>query len=109
MGHFLSPNSYLAIMPTSLPWPRAIVALSGVAEICGGLGVLPRLTRRWAGWGLIALLVAIFPANIHALSTGMIVAGHALPAWLLWVRLPLQLLLIFWVYWEALRPRMPRK
>lgn len=85
-------------MPPSVPWPEAIVLLSGLAEICGGIGLLPRASRRWAGWGLIALLVAIFPANIHALATGMMIAGHAAPLWLLWARLPLQLALIFWVY-----------
>ncbi|MEP6686646.1 MAG: DoxX family membrane protein [Verrucomicrobiota bacterium] len=104
IGHFVSPNLYLAIMPSYIPWPRALVTLSGVAEICGGLGVLLGLTRRWAGWGLIALLVVVFPANIHALSTGMTVAGHDVPVWLLWARLPLQLPLIFWVYWTSINP-----
>jgi uncharacterized membrane protein len=97
IGHLVSPNMYLAIIPSWVPWPTAMVTISGWAEICGGIGVLPRLTRRWAGWGLIALLVAVFPANVHALFAGMSIAGHAVPIWLLWARLPLQLLLIFWV------------
>jgi uncharacterized membrane protein len=80
-----------------------MVMISGIAEICGGLGLVPGMTRRWAGWGLIVLLVAVFPANIHALSTGMTVAGHTVPRWLLWARLPLQVPLILWVYWVSLR------
>jgi uncharacterized membrane protein len=98
IGHLVTPSPYLRIMPPSVPWPGAMVLLSGLAEICGGIGLLPRGTRRWAGWALIALLVAVFPANIHALSTGMMIGGHAVPLWLLWARLPLQLALIFWVY-----------
>ena len=102
-AHFISPAPYLAIVPTYLPWPAAIVALSGAAEILGGLGVCFRATRRAAGWWLIALLIAVFPANIHAISTGMNIGGHALPPWILWARLPFQLLFIAWVYRVCLR------
>jgi uncharacterized membrane protein len=97
-AHFTAPATYVAIMPPLVPWPAAIVSLSGVAEILGGLGACFRATRRAAGWWLIALLVAVFPANIHAISTGMIISGHPLPAWMLWARLPLQLILVAWVY-----------
>ena len=102
-AHFISPAPYLAIVPYYFPWPAAMVALSGVAEILGGLGVCFRFTRRAAGWWLIALLIAVFPANIHAISTGMNIGGHALPAWILWARLPFQLLFIAWVYRVCLR------
>ena len=102
-AHFITPAPYLAIVPSYFPWPAAMVALSGVAEIMGGLGVCFRSTRRAAGWWLIALLIAVFPANIHAISTGMIIGGHALPAWILWARLPFQLLFIAWVYRACLR------
>jgi len=97
-GHFLAPAAYLAIMPPSLPWPSQLVAMSGVAEILGGLGVLWTPTRARAGWGLIALLLAVFPANLQALRTGMMIAGHVVPTWLLWLRLPLQVVLLGWVY-----------
>ncbi len=96
--HLLMPEPFLAITPPYVPWPAAMVAISGVAEILGGLGVCFRATRVAAGWCLIALLVAVFPANIHAISTGMVIGGHALPAWILWARLPFQLLFIAWVY-----------
>ena len=102
-AHFITPAPYLAIVPSSLPWPAALVALSGVAEILGGLGICFPSTRRLAGWCLIALLLAVFPANIYAISTGMVIAGHALPAWILWARLPFQLLFIAWVYQVCLR------
>lgn len=64
VNHFVSPDVYLKIMPAYLPWPLALVYVSGFFEVVGGIGVaLPRL-RRAAGWGLIALLVAVFPANV---------------------------------------------
>ena len=63
--HFLRPREYEAMMPPSIPAHKEAVQVSGVAEIAGGLAVLPRATRRFAGWWLIALLIAVFPANIH--------------------------------------------
>jgi uncharacterized membrane protein len=104
INHFVTPSIYLSIVPTYLAWPSTLVVLSGIAEIIGGLGVLPARLRVWAGWGLIALLLVVFPANIQALRTGIIIAGHVVPAWLLWARLPLQLLLIGWVYRVCVRP-----
>lgn len=101
--HFAAPASYFAIMPPYLPWPSQLVAISGLAEILGGLGILWAPTRRWAGWGLILLLIAVFPANVQALSTGMIIAGYQVPMWMLWLRLPLQLVLLGWVYRTCLR------
>ena len=104
VNHFIAPSIYLSILPTYLPWPEALVIISGGAEIIGGIGVLPARTRVWAGWGLIALLFAVFPANIQATITGMIIAGQVIPTWLLWARLPFQLLLIAWVYRVCVRP-----
>lgn len=102
-NHFLSPNFYLSAMPPYFPWRAQLVAISGAAEITGALGVLLPQTRRLAGWGLIALLVAVFPANIQAISTGMIIGGHVVPVWILWARLPFQLLFLTWVYHTCLR------
>lgn len=104
-GHFVAPAAFTAIMPTYIPWPTAMVALSGAVEILGGIGVCFRSTRVAAGWGLIALLVAVFPANIQAISTGMVIGGHVIPAWLLWARLPFQPLFIVWVYRVCLSNR----
>lgn len=65
VNHFVSPGIYLKIMPPYLPWPLALVYVPGVFKVVGGIGMaVPRL-RRAAGWGLIALLIAVFPANVH--------------------------------------------
>ncbi|MDQ6809655.1 MAG: DoxX family membrane protein [Verrucomicrobiota bacterium] len=102
-NHFIEPALYLSIVPSYLPWRPQLVTVSGVAEILGGLGLLFRPTHRVAAVGLIALLVSVFPANVEALRTGMSIAGHAVPSWALWARLPLQLVLIWWVYLSGLR------
>ena len=94
-------------MPSYLPWPRELVLISGVAEIAGGVAILiPRL-RRLAGWGLIALLLAVFPANLQVALHGW--EGVHIPQWLLWARLPLQVVLIAWVYWVCLVRRAAPK
>lgn len=84
--HLVAPGVYGPAMPPGVPAPRALILLSGVAEIVGGIGLLvPRLgVRRAAGWGLALLLVAVYPANVW-----MAVSGLG-PAWALWARLPLQ-------------------
>ena len=99
--HFLRPRMYEAIMPRYLPAHRELVYASGVAEIAGGAGVLHSRTAKPAGWWLIATLIAIFPANVE-------MAVHAerfrkIPRPLLWARLPVQGLLIAWVFKSATR------
>ena len=103
INHFRDPALYLAMMPPWLPWPHALNLISGAAEIAGGIGVLPRATRRMAGWGLMALLVAIFPANLQMLSSGF--PGADLPTWVLWLRLPFQPLMMAWIWWTCVRRR----
>ena len=94
--HFLLPAPYVKIMPPVLPCPLALVYVSGAGEVGLGLGMFTRFAR-WAAWGLIALLVAVFPANIHmALHPEL---TPKIPAWTLWARLPLQAVLIAWAYW----------
>ncbi|MEP6821702.1 MAG: hypothetical protein ABI946_05060 [Chthoniobacterales bacterium] len=105
--HFIAPEAYLAIVPPWLPGPLPLVYVSGAAEIAGGLGVLFPMTRRLAGAGLIALLIAVFPANVYAAMLGMMVGGHAVAPWLLWMRLPLQALLIWWVHAAAWKRQAP--
>lgn len=97
INHFVNPDFYLNIMPPYLPWHTLLVYISGVAEV--GLGAL-LLFKRWqvpAGWGLIALLIAVFPANLHMALHHELYPRIA-PA-LLWLRLPLQGVLIAWAYW----------
>ncbi len=102
-SHFLNPDFYVAIMPPYLPAHRELVYLSGLFEILGGLGVLLPHTRSAAGWGLILLLVAVFPANLHMAMHPEPFIAQGMPRWSLYARLPLQLVLIAWVYW-ATRP-----
>jgi uncharacterized membrane protein len=104
--HFVIPRSYEAIMPPYVPKHREAVAVSGAAEIAGGLAVLhPRLRYPFACWWLLALLVAIFPANVYMATNPDDIRGLDLrrtPRWTLWARLPLQPLAMLWV-WRATR------
>jgi uncharacterized membrane protein len=95
--HFVIPRTYEQIVPPYLPAHRELVAISGVFEILGGLGVLDARTRPFAGWGLIALLLAVFPANVF-MATDRTKFAAVLPSWALYARLPLQFILIVWVY-----------
>jgi len=102
--HFLRPEFYRQIMPPGFPAPALLVAVSGAAEIAGGLGLLLRPWRRAAGWGLMALLIAVFPANLYMAQH----PGHYhLAPWILWARLPLQAVFIAWVWFAAIQ-RPPR-
>lgn len=98
LNHFLSPAPYVGMMPAVLPAPLALVYISGVAEMAGGLGLLPRRTRKLAAWGLIALFIAVFPANLNMAINGLPLGERSIPLWALWARLPLQLVLIAWAY-----------
>lgn len=99
--HFVRPESYMGIVPDYLPAHRALVLVSGAAEIAGGLGLLVPRVRVAAGRGLILLLVLVFPANV---DMALHAERHSIPASLLWARLPLQGALIWWVH-RACRPR----
>jgi uncharacterized membrane protein len=101
--HFVIPRAYRRIMPPYVPAPAAMVAASGIAEIAGGTGLITARHRRAAGWGLIATLVAVFPANVHmALHPEQFpkVPGGSRA---LWARLPFQGVFIAWVL-AAMRP-----
>jgi uncharacterized membrane protein len=102
--HFVIPKAYEAIVPDYVPIsPKAAVFHSGWAEIVGGLAVVPPRTRKLARWWLIALLVAVFPANVHMAVSPEKVRGldlDRIPRWTLWARLPLQALALVWV-WRA--------
>ena len=98
LNHFRSFGFYERIVPPMLPWPGVIVAVSGVAEMIGGLGLLICRLRRAASWGLIALLVAVFPANLYMALEPERFADLHLSEWILWARLPVQAVLIAWVW-----------
>ena len=98
-NHFIDPAPYLGMMPSVLPWHLGLVYVSGVAEIAGGLGLILPQTRRAAAWGLVILLLAIFPANVNMAVNQLPLGDKPVPPALLWARLPLQALLIAWAYW----------
>ena len=97
--HFLRPAMYLKIMPPYIPWPLAMVYISGAAEIAGGVGILIPPARRAAALGLMALLVAVFPANIYMATNPVEAGASALPPAALWGRLLLQPVFIWWAWW----------
>jgi uncharacterized membrane protein len=107
MNHFRMPNVYIAMIPPWLPWPSGLNAISGVCEILGGIGVLFPSLRCAAGWGLIALLVAVFPANLHVALMGHM-PGFSYSQATLWFRLPFQAVLIAWVAWVSIWGEPPR-
>jgi uncharacterized membrane protein len=96
-NHFINLAFYLKIMPPYLPMHAPLVYLSGVFEIVlGVLLLIPKFTRV-AAWGLIALLIAVFPANIHMALNHELYPEYSVAA--LWLRLALQFVLIAWAYW----------
>ncbi len=101
VSHFTNPELFLSIMPPYLPWHLELVYLSGVCEIVGGLWLFFPQTRRWAVWGLVALLIAVYPANIHMLVNEVYLEDMRQEKWILWVRMPIQFLLAFALIWSG--------
>jgi uncharacterized membrane protein len=100
--HFVDPAPYVGIVPESLSeWALPLVYVSGVFEILGGIGILPTRSRRFAGWGLIALYLAVFPANLNMAINGVPFGDAPASPWALWGRLPFQALFIAWAWWVA--------
>ena len=101
--HLVKPAPYIRIVPPWLPAPATLVLVSGLCEILGGVGLLHPATRIAAGWGLIALLLAVFPANVQMFADAL--ARGASRGWLLALaaRLPLQAVLVWWVWRAAVR------
>jgi uncharacterized membrane protein len=95
VGHFVRPDFYLRIMPPYLPWHRPLVLVSGVFEVALGVLLLVPRFSRLAAWGLIALLVAVFPANIYVYQNQQMFPLNPL---LHLLRLPMQGVLILWAF-----------
>lgn len=104
--HFVARRSFEAIVPTAIESrKREVVAISGAAEIAGAAMVLHPASRRLGRWWLLALLIAVFPANVHMAVNPEQIRGldlRKIPRWALWARLPLQPLAMVWV-WRATR------
>jgi uncharacterized membrane protein len=99
-NHFINTAFYMKIMPTYLPWHLLLVYLSGVIEIVLGVLLLTRRFTRMAAWGLVALLIAVFPANIHMAINHELYPEYSVMA--LRIRLMFQFVLIAWAYWYTL-------
>ncbi len=100
--HFANPEPFIRIVPAFLPAPRALVLVSGFFEVLGGVGLLVPRVRVAAAWGLVALYVAVFPANVNmALNHISLDPQHPIPTAALWGRLPLQIVLVAWAWWNT--------
>ena len=102
-SHLASPEFFLAIIPPNLPEPELLNVVSGLAEIVLGVFLLDRRTRPFAAWGVVALLIAVFPANLYAAQANVGPGGPGTGAGAAnWIRLPFQLLLVAWAWWYTL-------
>ena len=103
IAHFLFVEAQMRIVPLYIPWPRAVVLVSGGLEIAGAVALLWLHTRKLAAWGLFALTLAVTPANIFMLKEAALFP--TIPYWMLVLRLPLQAGLLLLIMWIALSKR----
>jgi uncharacterized membrane protein len=102
--HFIKPEPYVNIVPSNLPNPLALVYISGFFEILGGIGLLIPYVSVAAAWGLIALFIAVFPANINQAVHAIPIEGIPHIPIMYWIRLPFQAVLIAWAWWYTKEP-----
>lgn len=93
--HFFKPRMYVGIIPPYLPYPRVLVFISGFFEVAFGLGLLWEETRRLSAWGIILMLLAFLPVHSYMLRSEKF---RRFPVWVLWARIPLQFVLIYWAF-----------
>lgn len=105
--HFAQPAPFIRIVPGFLPAPAALVYISGVIEIGLGIGLLVPRWRQISAWGLVALFIAVFPANLNMAINHIQIAGIPDAWWFQAIRLPFQGVLIAWAYWYT-RPEDPQ-
>lgn len=106
--HFSSPDTYVKIVPSGLPYPLQLVYISGVFEVLGGIGLLVPNVSQFSAWGLIALFIAVFPANINMAVNHIHLDNIPDSPWFQAVRLPFQAVLIAWAWWYT-KPSDPRQ
>ncbi len=107
ISHYLNPERYIEIMPPWLPQPLFLVYMSGMFEFLFGVLLMHRLTRQFAAWGIIILLIAVFPANIQMAINYTEIQHPYL--WLAVLRLPLQIFLIWWAWVYTQKPAVNAK
>lgn len=100
-SHFIIPETFMKLMPPFIPAPLLMVYVSGVFEILGGIGLTASTTKRWASYGLILLLLAVYPANIYVALENIQLGGFMNNPAYQWLRVMLQIPLIIWVWWTA--------
>jgi uncharacterized membrane protein len=98
IAHFVLTEQEMRIVPPSLPDPRDIVLISGIFELLGAFGLLLPWTRRLAGWGLFVLTLCVTPAHFYMLQAP---EQFGVPLWLLWLRLPIQVVLLWLIVWGS--------
>lgn len=99
IAHFIKPEQFAKIVPPQLPYPFELVYISGFFEILGGIGLLIPLVSVAAAWGIVALFIAVFPANLNQAFNSIPIEGIPDHPWLYWCRLPFQAVLIAWALW----------
>lgn len=102
--HFAIPQPFIKIVPGILPYPAALVYISGVCEIILGAGLFFPAVRQLSGWGLVALFIAVYPANLNMAFNHIKLTGIPDSWWVHGIRLPLQFVLIAWAYWYTREP-----
>jgi uncharacterized membrane protein len=108
-NHLVNPEFYVAIMPPNLPAPELLHVVAGLAEIVLGVFLLDRRARPFAAWGIIALLIAIFPANLYVARQNVGIGGPGTGGGTAnWIRLPFQALFIAWAWWYT-EPEPPAR
>ena len=107
--HFLIPGKYLEMMPPFVPAPLWMIYISGIFEILGGVGLIIPMTKRWAAYGLAALLIAVFPANIYVAVNNIQLGGFMSDSFYQWLRLPLQFALIGWIFRLTTKTKIKEK
>lgn len=107
--HFLVPDPFIKIVPAPLPEPAIIVYVSGIFEILGGLGLLVPPVSRRAAWGLVAIFILVFPANLNMAFNDIHIDGVPDGWWFQAIRLPFQGVLMAWAYWYARPEKNPKQ
>lgn len=107
IAHFVATETEMRIVPPYIPWPRAVVLVSGIFELLGAVGLLRVRTRSAAGVGLFVLTIAVTPAHIYMLQQPELFPS--IPIWALWVRLPIQLALLAVIAWSTFLAGTPRR
>ncbi len=101
LDHLTTPERYLPMLPSFLPYPESIVTLTGVCEIIGGFGLMLRQVRKFAGIMLAIYFICVFPANIKNALEGVSVEGLPNAQWYYWIRLLFQPVAIWWVLYST--------